>query len=84
MRKISASEARAKLSQLLDDVDRGESLAITRRGRVIATIVPEPKRRQEEIERALEAITALRQRNGKISVEDLLSARRERSSTRLR
>ena len=77
MREIQASEAKTHLPQLLDDVERGETLIITRHGRAIARIVPEVNRRQEEIDSAIEGIMALRKRNGKITFEDLRSAREE-------
>ncbi len=77
MRKIQASEAKAHLPQLLDDVERGETLIITRHGRAIARIVPEVDRRQEEVDKAIANIRELRERNGKITVEELLSAREE-------
>ena len=77
MREIQASEAKTHLPQLLDDVERGETLIITRHGRAIARIVPEVNRRQEEIDSALENIAALRKRNGKITFEELRSAREE-------
>jgi prevent-host-death family protein len=47
MRQIQASEARTHLPRLLDEVERGETLIITRHGRAIARIVPEVDRRQE-------------------------------------
>ncbi len=75
MRQIQASEAKAHLPQLLDDVERGETLIITRHGRPIARIVPEVDRRQEEVDKAIASIRALREANGKVSVEELLSAR---------
>jgi prevent-host-death family protein len=75
MREFQASEAKAHLAQLLDDVERGETIMITRHGRPIARIVPEGERRQEEIDRAIDALKALRQRTGKITVAELLSAR---------
>jgi prevent-host-death family protein len=77
MREIQASEAKAHLPQLLDDVERGETLIITRHGRAIARIVPEVDRRQEEVDKAIASIRALRQRNAKVTVEELLSAREE-------
>ena len=77
MREIQASEAKTHLPQLLDDVERGETLIITRHGRAIARIVPEVNRRQEEIDDAIESIMALRKRNGKITFEELRSAREE-------
>jgi antitoxin (DNA-binding transcriptional repressor) of toxin-antitoxin stability system len=50
---------------------------ITRHGRPIARIVPEADRRQQEIGKAIEGIKALRKRTGKITVDELLSARHE-------
>ena len=77
MRKIQASEAKAHLPQLLDEVERGETLIITRHGRAIARIVPEVDRRQEEVDKAIAAIRALRQSNEKVTIAELLSAREE-------
>ena len=77
MREIQASEAKAHLSELLDDVERGETLIITRHGRPIARIVPGADRRQEEIDKAIANIKELRKRTGKITFEELRSARDE-------
>jgi len=77
MREIQASEAKTHLPRLLDDVERGETVIITRHGRAIARIVPEAHRRREEIDRAIESLKALRRRTGKIALRDLLSARHE-------
>jgi prevent-host-death family protein len=77
MREIQASEAKVHLPQLLDEVERGATLIITRHGRRIARIVPEADRRQEEIDKAIAAIRALGQRTGKITLRELLSARDE-------
>jgi prevent-host-death family protein len=77
MREIQASEAKTHLPRLLDEVERGETLVITRHGRAIARLMPEPNLRQEEIDRAIDGIKALRRRTGKITVDELLSARHE-------
>ena len=77
MREIQASEAKAHLPELLNDVERGETLIITRHGRAIARIVPEVDRRQEEVDKAIANIRALRESNAKVTVEELLSAREE-------
>jgi prevent-host-death family protein len=77
MREIQASHAKTHLPRLLDQVERGETLVITRHGRRIARIVPEHDRGQEDIDRALTAIRALRRRTGRITAEELLSARDE-------
>lgn len=77
MRHIQASEAKTHLPQLLDEVEAGETLVITRHGRPIARIVPEPAQRLEEIDRAIRTIKLLRGRTGRITAEELLSARHE-------
>ena len=40
MTEIGAFEAKNKLSALLDQVERGEEVVITRRGRAVAKLVP--------------------------------------------
>ncbi len=39
-RQVSVAEAKAHLSELLKAVESGESIAITRRGRPVATLTP--------------------------------------------
>src|SRR5271169_3990905 len=78
MREIQASEAKTHLPRLLDEVERGETVIITRHGRAIARIVPEAERRQMEIAGAIDSIRARRQRTGgEIAADELLSARHE-------
>lgn len=77
MREVQSSHAKAHLPQLLTEVERGETIIITRHGRAIARIVPEPNHRKSELDSTLEEMKALGRSNGKISVEDILSARHE-------
>ncbi len=77
MREIQASAAKVHLPQLLDEVERGETLIITRHGRRIARIVPEVDGQQGEIDNAIAGILELRKRTGRITVEELLAARDE-------
>jgi prevent-host-death family protein len=77
MREVQASEAKTHLPQLLDDVEHGETIIITRHGRPIARLVPDEDRRQAEAREAVAAIRALRKRVGKTSIEELLSMRDE-------
>jgi prevent-host-death family protein len=76
-REVQASEAKTRLPQLLDEVERGETIVITRHGRAIARIVPEAHRRQQEIDRAIEEIKQLQKRTGEMTVEEILSALHE-------
>jgi prevent-host-death family protein len=73
MREVAASKAKTHLLQLLDEVERGETVVITRRGRRIARIVPEAARRQQEIDEAIEDIKELQKETGKATVKEILS-----------
>jgi prevent-host-death family protein len=77
MQILQASEAKTHLLRVLDDVENGESIAITRHGRRIARIVPEKALDQERAKKAFANIRALRARTLPVSVEEILSARDE-------
>jgi len=42
MKTATVADAKSRLSSLLDDVEAGEEVVITRRGRPVARLVPEP------------------------------------------
>lgn len=78
MREIQASEAKTHLPQLLDDVERGETILITRHGRPIARLVPEADRRQAEINEAIANIRAMRRnKTDKLTLDEILTSRHE-------
>lgn len=78
MREIQASEAKTHLPQLLDDVERGETILITRHGRPIARLVPEADRRQAEINQAVANIRTMRKsKTNKLTLDEILASRHE-------
>jgi prevent-host-death family protein len=77
MREIQASEAKAHLPSLLDDVERGETLIITRHGKPIARIVPEADLRRAEVDRVLAEIEKFRKTMPHIPLEEIISGRHE-------
>jgi prevent-host-death family protein len=77
MRMVQASEAKTHLPQLLDEVERGETIVITRHGRAIARIVPEAERRQDEVDRAIADLQEFGKQTGRATVEEILSLVRE-------
>jgi prevent-host-death family protein len=77
MREIQASEAKTHLPQLLDDVERGETIVITRHGRPVARLVPDKDIRRAERAEAIATIKALRKAMGKVPLQELLDARHE-------
>jgi prevent-host-death family protein len=56
----SSTEARNRLGELLDRVGRGETINITRRGKTVAHIVPEPQQSLEKVRQAVENMRASR------------------------
>lgn len=77
MREVQASEAKTHLPQLLDAVERGETIVITRHGRAIARLVPEAERRRQEIDEAFAIMDEVRKHTGRITLEELLASRHE-------
>ena len=60
MTEIGAFEAKNKLSELLDRVERGERVVITRRGKPVAELVPPAATR--DVQKAREAARRIRER----------------------
>ena len=58
-RAVSASEANRNFSELLRQVEHGESVAVTRHGRVVARLVPSTAGEDVERQRRAEAMRAL-------------------------
>ena len=77
MQTIQASVAKTKFLSILDEVERGASILITRHGKPIARIVPEAEIDRKRVEQAIEGMHALKRRIGKLSLEEILSARDE-------
>ena len=56
MREIGAFEAKNKLGQLLDLVERGEEIIITRHGKEVARLVPQKAVNREQARAAVKRI----------------------------
>ena len=77
MREVQAASAKAHLPQLLDAVERGETIIITRHGRPVARLVPDSGNRATRTATAIDRIKALRSRKERIPLDELLAARHE-------
>ncbi len=77
MRHVQASDAATQLFGLLDEVERGETIVIIRNDRPVARIIPDPEFRRKRTEAAMAGIRKLREKDGRITLEELLSAHRE-------
>ncbi len=77
MREIQASEAKTHLPKLLDAVERGETIIITRHGKAVARLEPERDQSREKVERALANLRKLGKKTGKITAAEVLAWRDE-------
>lgn len=78
-RTIAATELKARLSEILSDVERGESIGITRHGKTIARIAPEGEVARADVHRSIEELRKLRAslpRTG-ITLDEILEWRHE-------
>lgn len=58
MDSYSLADAKARLSELIDKVEAGETVEITRRGKTVAKVVPPERKRQPIDWDALERLRA--------------------------
>lgn len=90
MNEIGAFEAKNTLGTLLDRVERGEGIVITRHGKAIARLVPNTRgadqsRAREALDRIRKRADRLQQRKPLASLDkDLRSAARAENVRRLR
>ncbi|MGO9339314.1 MAG: type II toxin-antitoxin system Phd/YefM family antitoxin [Terracidiphilus sp.] len=84
MQTIQASEAKTKFLSILDDVERGASIIVTRHGKPIARIIPDESvitaneiARREKVREAICDIEQLRKRVGKMSLVEIIDAKNE-------
>lgn len=61
MATITAFEAKTRFGELLERVSRGEEIVITRHDQPVARIVPEGKRRLNQVRAAVRDLRALQQ-----------------------
>ncbi len=72
MKQVGVYEAKTHLPSLLDEVEQGETITITRHGRPIARVVPIRERRS--VHETIEAIEAFRKGHtlGDISIKEVI------------
>jgi prevent-host-death family protein len=58
MESYSLADAKARLSELVDKVEAGETVEITRRGKIVARVVPAARRPAKVDVDALRRLTA--------------------------
>jgi prevent-host-death family protein len=77
MKQVQLSTAKAQLSELIDEVERGETVVITRHGKPVARLMREDDGRRADALRAMAEIKEMRKTAGRATVEEILSWRDE-------
>jgi prevent-host-death family protein len=74
MADIGAFEAKTHLSRLLDQVQRGETITITRHGKPVARLIPIAGSSRDERQRAISELKRLRARQtlGGLTARELI------------
>lgn len=70
MREIGAFEAKNKLGTLLDWVENGEEVLITRRGKPVAKLVA-PQKKERDVEKAQQAVERIREMRKGVTLGDI-------------
>ena len=77
MKEVGTFEAKTHLSALLDEVARGETIIITKRGRAVARLTPPEAPDRGTAVGAAGALRDLRERIGWATTQDILRMRDE-------
>ncbi len=77
MREVQATEAKTHFVQLLDEVERGETIIIMRHGKAIATLAPQAVPDQWRREEVIAAIKAFRVGLPSVSTNEILAFKHE-------
>lgn len=74
MESVGAYEAKTHLPQLLDRVARGEEIRITRNGRPVARLVPEPAEEAPDVRSVIAQVKEFRKgrRLDGVSIRELI------------
>lgn len=81
MTEVGAYDAKTHLSELLDRVEGGERITITRHGTPVARLVPVPGAPDRTVREAVEGLTAFRREHAlgpDLSVRELIREGRKR------
>jgi len=79
MRTIGAFEAKNRLSELLQTVENGEEVTITRHGRPVARLVPVGQSDREKVRKTIEWLKEFRKHHSLdgLNIKDLINEGRK-------
>ncbi len=83
MKHVQASAAKTHLPELLDEVERGSTIVITRHGKPIARLVPEESANREKILSAIAEMREERKKGPRATLKEILCVARRRAQLAL-
>jgi prevent-host-death family protein len=74
MKQVGVYDAKTNLAKLLDEVERGETVTITRHGRPVAKLVPVTGANKRTVEETIQAIREFRRGRslGGLNIKELI------------
>jgi prevent-host-death family protein len=80
MTSVGAFEAKSRLAELLQRVEHGEKIVITRRGKAVAMLVPVEAEEKSDIRKVIDELKAYSKRQGRtlgsLAARELIEAGR--------
>jgi prevent-host-death family protein len=74
---VGTHEAKARLCELIDKAEAGETVVVTRHGRPVARLVPEPEMRRARAREVFERMWAERRNRPALTIAEMLEMRDE-------
>ena len=71
MKSVGSYEAKTHLPRLLSQVEKGETITITKRGTPIAVLAPFPQQPRRDLKAVIEEMLAFRDEHGPVLGDDL-------------
>ena len=71
MKSVGTYKAKTHLPRLLSQVEKGESITITKRGKPIAKLVPADAAEQKDVKQVIEEMLNYRDQHGPVLGDDL-------------
>ena len=71
MKSVGSYEAKTHLPRLLSQVEKGETITITKRGKPIAVLAPFPQQPRRDLKAVIEEMLAFRDEHGPVLGDDL-------------
>lgn len=71
MKSVGSYEAKTHLPRLLSQVEKGETITITKRGKPIAVLSPAQEQPKRDVKAVIEEMLAYRDQHGPVLGDDL-------------